>query len=368
MCLVSLNLFYEPETIDGEALEHFRIIDILRLLIRERDLGDVKMPYHIDQEKSKKGKSLLDFPDRFVCVDLETTGLSPQYDEIIEICAIKIANQQQIGSFHTLIKPQEEIDDYITELTGITNKMVSDSPSIEFVLPKLIEFIADEIVVGHNVSFDVNFIYYNYLEYYNKYFQNDYIDTMRLSKRLYPELPHHRLNDLIELFDIKTDGAHRANRDCEATVLCMNYLKKTALQKYETVDNFKRIFKKKKVSNREKTDLRNITARTTDFDVNNPLFKKNVVFTGTLEKMTRKEAAQLVVDFGGIAQNNITKNTDYLILGNNDYCSSIKNGKINKQKKAESLILNGSDLKIIPENVFYDIISEWLNNEEAYLV
>lgn len=312
-------------------------------------------------QRDQKGKSLLIFPSKYICVDLETTGLSSQYDEIIEICALKIVDDKEIDRFHTLVKPKNEIDDYISELTGITNELVSDAPRIEEVLPDFIEFLSDWVIVGHNVNFDINFIYDNYLYYYNKHFNNNYIDTMRLSRKLYPELPHHRLNDLVELFNIKLDGAHRANRDCEATVLCMAFLKKAALEKYETVE----IFKKNFAPNRKNTDLRSITAQTTYFDVNNPLFKKNVVFTGTLEKMTRKEAAQLVVDFGGIAQNNITKNTDYLILGNNDYCASIKNGKSNKQKKAESLILNGSDLKIIPENVFYNIISEWLNNEEV---
>lgn len=71
----------------------------------------------------------------------------------------------------------------------------------------------------------------------------------------------------------------------------------------------------------------------------------------------RKDAMQIVVDFGGIVENNVTKDT-YLILGNNDYCSTIKDGKSTKHKKAESLILKGQDIQILPENVFYDLISD----------
>ena len=80
------------------------------------------------------------------------------------------------------------------------------------------------------------------------------------------------------------------------------------------------------------------------------------VFTGTLEKMTRREAMQAVVDVGGSVGDNVTKDTNFLILGNNDYCKTIKDGKSTKQKKAEALMLKGNDIAIIPENVFYEML------------
>ncbi|NLO49067.1 MAG: exonuclease, partial [Clostridiales bacterium] len=83
---------------------------------------------------------------------------------------------------------------------------------------------------------------------------------------------------------------------------------------------------------------------------------KICVFTGTLEKMVRKEAMQAVVDFGGTCGDNVTSKTNYLILGNFDYCKSIKDGKSRKHKKAEKLILQGQDISIISENVFYDLL------------
>ena len=103
---------------------------------------------------------------------------------------------------------------------------------------------------------------------------------------------------------------------------------------------------------------KDIVTEKTDFDETHPLFGKTCVFTGTLEKMARKDAMQIVVDLGGLVGNSVTKKTNYLILGNNDYCSSIKGGKSSKQKKAESLKLAGNDIEIISENVFYDMISE----------
>lgn len=68
---------------------------------------------------------------------------------------------------------------------------------------------------------------------------------------------------------------------------------------------------------------------------------------------------QVVANLGGINADNVTKKTNYLILGNNDYCKSIKDGKSSKQKKAEKLQLDGHDIQIIPENVFYDMIADF---------
>ena len=78
----------------------------------------------------------------------------------------------------------------------------------------------------------------------------------------------------------------------------------------------------------------------------------------SIEKYSRQEAAQIIVNLGGSCENGVTKKTNFLILGNNDYCSSIKDGKSSKQKKAEEYKLKGQDIEIIPESVFYDMINE----------
>ena len=83
-----------------------------------------------------------------------------------------------------------------------------------------------------------------------------------------------------------------------------------------------------------------------------PLYGRVVVFTGALEKMTRKEAMQLVADLGGINADSVTKKTNFLVLGNNDLCSSIKDGKSSKHKKAEKYILGGADLSYYPGKCF----------------
>ena len=86
------------------------------------------------------------------------------------------------------------------------------------------------------------------------------------------------------------------------------------------------------------------------------LYGKTCVITGSLERFTRKEALRAIEKIGGIVGESVTKNTNYLILGNNDYCDSIKDGKSSKQKKAELYRLKGIDIEIIPENVFYEML------------
>ena len=129
-----------------------------------------------------------------------------------------------------------------------------------------------------------------------------------------------------------------------------------AINKYENIDNFKNQFKKH--HNSTKIKVKDIVSQNTEFDKDNPLYNKVCVFTGTLEKMARKDAMQIVVNLGGICGDNVTNKTNYLILGNNDYCRTIKDGKSNKQKTAEKLKINGQDIEIISENVFYDMIEK----------
>lgn len=304
--------------------------------------------------REQKGNSLLTFPDDFTIIDLETTGLDPTFDEIIEVGAIRVRNGDVTDTFNSLVKPEKEVDAFITEITGITNEMLADAPSISEIFPDFLSFVSNDIIVGHNVNFDINFVYDTNSKLYNQYFSNSFTDTLRLSRRLLPELEHHRLKDLINHFEIDIERQHRSLDDCRATLECYNKLKSLAVEKYDTLDNF---YIENKSKCKKRLDLSQIKTAVTEFDEDNPFFEKVCVFTGVLEKMKRSDAAQLVVDLGGICGNSVTKKTNYLILGNNDYCPTIRDGKSTKQKKAEELKLKGNDIEIISENTFYDMLN-----------
>lgn len=304
--------------------------------------------------RRNKGNSVIDFPNEYILIDIETTGLSTDWDEIIEIAALKIKDNKVLDRFSSLVKPENEIDDFIMELTGITNAELEKADAINVVLPKFKEFILSSVLVGHNVNFDINFLYDSFLKNMNYEMKNDYIDTLRIARKVLPELKHHRLDDLLVHYALPERNLHRALGDCEKTYLIYKYLQNDAISKFSNISSFVASFKHH--SHRSYEDLSKIKATTEVFDESHPLYKKVCVFTGTLEKMTRKEAAQIVANAGGINGNSVTKETNFLILGNNDYRKSIKDGKSNKQKKAEQLILKGQDLLILPENEFYRII------------
>ena len=314
----------------------------------------------------EKGKNLFSVPSSYCIIDIETTGLSPDFDSIIEASAVKYVDGKEVGNFTSLIKPEETyddgtyIDDFIEKLTGITNEMLSTAPDPMPVFKQFKDFIGENILIGHNVNFDINFLYDNFEHYLSEKLDNDFVDTMRFSRFLHPEEAHHRLEDLAERYKIDYSGAHRSLNDCYITHACYEHLQEEMIQSSGSLDSFIDSWKKHK-RGLKATDIQ---ASKGSFDVTHPLYGKVCVFTGTLEKMARKDAMQLVADIGGINADSVTKKTNFLILANNTYCPLIKDGKSNKQKKAEKLKLEGYDIEVIPENVFYDMFEDNMQSTE----
>lgn len=148
--------------------------------------------------KREKGKSILSVPSEYVVLDLETTGLDAHFDNIIEIACMHINDGEIVNTFHTYVKPplleyfdgsRHYVDSFITKLTGITDDMLKDAPTFDDIAKKLYGFIGQSVIVGHNVNFDINFLYDNFLKSLNIPFQNDFVDTMRIARIILPELP-----------------------------------------------------------------------------------------------------------------------------------------------------------------------------------
>ena len=302
-------------------------------------------------KREHKGKSLLESIDNYTVVDLETTGLAPSYDEIIEFAAVKVENGKIVSEFQSLVKPSEPIGEFIIDLTGITNEMLETAPRITDVLPSFLAFVGKDIVVAHNANFDINFIYDACIsEDSGTVFDNDFIDTMRVSRRLFTMEWHHRLKDLVKRFGITSEVEHRSMSDALITYKCYEYMKQYAAAKSIDFKSLYPLHKGRIVSE--------ITSNKQYFDETTLVFGKTFVFTGVLERMVRKDAMQLVVDMGGICENGVTVKTNFLVLGNNDYCKLIKDGKSNKHKKAEKYKASSLDIEIISEDVFYDMVHE----------
>ena len=319
--------------------------------------------------RKDKGKSLIRFFDDYVVVDIETTGLDFSC-HIIEISALKVSGNSIVDKFSSLVKPapffipeddfqfEHYVDSFVTDLTGITDDMLRNAPPLKQVISDFATFIGNSVLVGHNIAaFDSNFLYDAFINVSNSPLGNDFVDTMRIARWALPNLQHYRLSDIAEYYQIDHQTMHRGIADCQITQSCYEKLKFDLIQHYGTLDDFYNYVHSRLSKTSFALKAKDFTTDKTDFDISNPLYDSICVFTGTLEKMTRREAMQLVTDLGGHVADSVTKKTNFLILGNNDFCSTIKDGKSSKQKKAEKLLLEGQDISIISENVFYEMAS-----------
>lgn len=177
-------------------------------------------------ERKFKGQSLFAFPSDYTVVDIETNGLVSGTCEIIEVSALKVRDERIRDEFSSLIKPDEPIAPFITHLTGITDETVENAPDVRDVLQEFYGFIGKDILIGHNVNFDVNFLYDNLWLHNDLILDNSFVDTLRLARRALPYLPNHKQTTVAAYYGIETLGAHRALRDCEICNACYLNLKR----------------------------------------------------------------------------------------------------------------------------------------------
>ncbi|HHW02818.1 MAG TPA: PolC-type DNA polymerase III [Thermoanaerobacterales bacterium] len=178
----------------------------------------------------------------FVVVDIETTGLSFESDEIIEIGAVKLKNGDIIDRFASFVKPSKPLPASIISLTGITNEMVSSAPPLKEVLASFITFLGDGIFVAHNAQFDSGFIRRD-CEKLGLSFDNKILDTLSLCQIIYKDLKNHRLDTVAKKLDIKMGNHHRAVDDANTAALILkellNHIEKAGIK---NISNINRIY------------------------------------------------------------------------------------------------------------------------------
>ena len=176
----------------------------------------------VDDEGCIFGNKDINIKDTTFCVlDLETTGLSYRTEKITEIGIMKVKNGEVIEEFDELVDPEKPIPERVVEVTHITDEMVKGKPTIDIMMPKALEFIGDSIVVTHNTDFDIGWMRYN-CSNLGLEFNNTYLDTLRLSKKMYPDLTKYKLGYIAEKLGIEVDVAHRALADVDTTVKVLN--------------------------------------------------------------------------------------------------------------------------------------------------
>ncbi len=153
----------------------------------------------------------------FCVVDVETTGLSAQSNNIIEIGIVRVENLKVVDKYHSYINPGRLIPPYITQLTGISNEDVYDAPYFADIVDDISEFISDGIIAAHNISFDNSFLRKEYTCCGRDTLDNPKLCTLKIARRMYPMLKSKSLGSVIKHLHIRNSAAHTALGDAQAT-------------------------------------------------------------------------------------------------------------------------------------------------------
>ena len=156
--------------------------------------------------------------NRFVAVDIETTGLDPKRDRIVEIGAVRIREGKMEETYQSFVNPQRKLSKFITELTGIRQEMLQDAPMIDQVIEEFLKFVGEDCLLGHHVTFDFSFLKRNAVNCGHS-FEKEGIDTLKIARKFLKELKQRSLSALCEYYKIENPHAHRAKEDAITAIM-----------------------------------------------------------------------------------------------------------------------------------------------------
>lgn len=310
--------------------------------------------------------------EEFVVLDFETANESR--DSACSIGLVKYNNGQSIEEFYSLINPESYFDSFNTSIHGITEDMVRDKPTYAEIYPLISKFIGDTPVVAHFAPFDTGVIIAENQRYGLSNFEFDYFDSYSLSRFLLHQLSN-KLNDVAVALGYDKFDHHNALADCYACGFIVNKLAektetssiidlidKAGYKKFGHVGASGKIgFLRHRHRDSSSTDYSKALSslRKPNLDELNsehPFFQKDMVFTGKLESMERKQAWQKATDVGAIISKGVTSRTNILVVGEQDPRVVGDDMKSNKLGRAEKLLQNGQDIELITESDFLKML------------
>lgn len=165
----------------------------------------------------------------YICIDLETTGLNPKTEQIIEIGVIRVEDQAVVQEWGTFVNPGRRLEERVAQLTGIRDEQLADAPSLDEVFPKVMDLVGDHVLLGHSVIFDYSFLKRAAVNR-KMAFEREGIDTLKIARKYLADLESRSLEYLCRYYGI-AHNAHRALYDARATV---ELYRKLAEQFYDT--------------------------------------------------------------------------------------------------------------------------------------
>lgn len=286
----------------------------------------------------------------YVVIDIETTGFTYKDDSIIEVSALRIRNNEKAKEISFLLKPKKQIPDYISDLTGITNDMLENAPDFKDIAEQILSFIGDDVIIGHNIIFDIDRLNYNLIENECGTIGNNYIDTMYIAKNCICDIENYKIQTIAKKFKIAVKTAHRALADCFTTFECYKVMCDMGFCDCE--NQYIGYFPPAAISEKEDKGLLDheddLYDDIKELPDNHLMHGKTIVITGELSHMSRSEAEKYLTSIGCICSRSVTKRTDFLLTN-----SSARTAKM---KKALEYKKSGQNIEIINEEKFWSLI------------
>ena len=303
----------------------------------------------------------------FVAIDFETANESRS--SICEIGITEVINGKVQPSKSWLVKPEDNYyDPFNIYIHGITPSMTENSPEFPEVWKEVLPYLNNKIVVAHNTAFDM-YALRDVLDMYNiEYPEFDYFCTLRVSRYIIKDSCNYSLSTLLSHLNINAFANHRAGDDSYGcAMLMLECLKRSSLSidELESTYEFERgkfqletFIPQHSLKHSNYSEfIKNMVVDESQISEDNYFFKKNVCFTGTCASGERKVLLQKIANVGGIPTNNVSRKTDVLVVGQQDYRIVGEDGMSTKQEKAYKLRNEGVNIEIISEKDFLTLIA-----------
>lgn len=288
------------------------------------------------QPNAKRLKSI----KTYIVLDTETTGLSCKRDKIIEISLARYTNGERTDHYTTLINPLCHIPEEATAINRIRDEDVADAPTFADAWSQISRFFDGAVIVGHNVTFDLNMIGYN-MPRKAQSLEVSYLDTVRLAKDAFPRQSNYKLATLIETLGISDSQEHRADSDVDLTAKLFELCRATIIDKYE-----------RDLKERREQKVKEKAARQANYGWS-PLLDKNFVFTGEFQH-DREKLQNALQAVGANLRTEINTKTSYLVYGNLENLPPWALER--KYEKAKKMIENGTQIIVISEVEYLNLL------------
>ncbi len=303
-----------------------------------------------------------------VCIDFETAN-----GFVGSICSVGIAvieGNNIVETGYWLVRPHAEyfyFDPFNVMIHGIDENTVKDAPEFNVIYRQIKHLFECAVVAAHNAAFDISALRHVLDLYGIAYPEIDYICTYKTALRTWNGLENYKLNTVCKFLNHRFSHHHAREDAVACGKILLSALAARGISSVEELASsigmklgklYARGYSPCSIRSSKKSgiELKSIVAQGDTFAQEHEFYGKKVVFTGKLSTMTRKEAMQKVVNAGGFIGEGVTEDTDFLVMGGQDYTRFADGKESNKTKKAKSLISKGSQLQIIDEVEFLRLL------------